>query len=55
MTEPAIMLHGLSLSGHKHRVELLLRALDLPYRFVAAPPTVRATPEFRTLNPLGCG
>ncbi len=53
MTEPAITLHGLPLSGHTHRVELLLRALDLPYRFVAAPPTVRATPGFRALNPFG--
>lgn len=53
MNEPAIVLHGTELSGHAHRVALLLRMLGLPYRFVAAPPEVRRTPEFLKLNPLG--
>jgi glutathione S-transferase len=53
MSEPAIVLHGTELSGHVHRVALLLRMLGLPYRFVAAPPEVRRTPEFLKLNPLG--
>ena len=53
MSEPAIVLHGTELSGHAHRVALLLRMLGLPYRFVAAPPEVRRTPEFLKLNPLG--
>jgi glutathione S-transferase len=53
MSEPAIVLHGTELSGHAHRVVLLLRMLGLPYRFVAAPPEVRRTPEFLKLNPLG--
>jgi glutathione S-transferase len=53
MSEPAIALHGTELSGHAHRVVLLLRILGLPYRFVAAPPEVRRTPEFLKLNPLG--
>ena len=53
MTEPTIVLHGTELSGHAHRVVLLLRMLGLPYRFVAAPPEVRRTPEFLKLNPLG--
>ena len=53
MSEPAIVLHGTELSGHAHRVVLLLRMLNLPYRFVAAPPEVRRTPEFLKLNPLG--
>jgi glutathione S-transferase len=47
-----IVLHGTELSGHCHRVELLLRMLGLPYRFVGAPAPVRATPEFYKLNPL---
>jgi len=53
MSEPAIVLHGTELSGHAHRVVLLLRILGLPYRFVVAPPEVRRTPEFLKLNPLG--
>jgi glutathione S-transferase len=53
MPETAITLHGTVLSGHTHRVELLLRMLDLPYRFVEAPAAVRRTPEFLALNPLG--
>jgi len=53
MTEPTIVLHGTELSGHAHRVVLLLRMLGLPYRFVVAPPEVRRTPEFLKLNPLG--
>jgi glutathione S-transferase len=53
MSEPAIVLHGTELSGHVHRVALLLRMLGLPYRFVAAPPEVRRSPEFLKLNPLG--
>jgi glutathione S-transferase len=52
MASGEIILHGTELSGHVHRVELLLRMLGLPYRFVAAPATVRATPEFHRLNPL---
>jgi glutathione S-transferase len=47
-----IVLHGTELSGHCHRVELLLRMLDLPYRFVAAPVEIRSTVEFQRLNPL---
>jgi glutathione S-transferase len=53
MSEPTIVLHGTELSGHAHRLVLLLRMLGLPYRFVAAPPEVRRTPEFLKLNPLG--
>ncbi|MGE4371598.1 MAG: glutathione S-transferase family protein [Xanthobacter sp.] len=50
---PALVLHGMSLSGHVHRVELLLRMLDLPYEMRDAPPEVRQTEAFRRLNPLG--
>jgi glutathione S-transferase len=52
MTTPALILHGTELSGHTHRVELLLRMLGLPYTCVAALPGARATPEFLRLNPL---
>ena len=48
-----IVLHGTELSGHAHRVVLLLRMLGLPYRFVAAPPEARRSPDFLKLNPLG--
>jgi glutathione S-transferase len=48
-----IILHGTHLSGHVHRVELLLRMLDLPYTFAEAGADVRAGAAFRALNPLG--
>jgi len=48
-----IKLHATKLSGHGHRVELLLRMLDLPYQFVDANADVRASAAFRALNPLG--
>jgi glutathione S-transferase len=53
MSISEIVLYGTELSGHAHRVELLLRMLGLRYRYAAAPATVRSTPEFRKLNPLG--
>lgn len=53
MNEPRITLHGTELSGHTHRVVLLLRMLDIPYRFANAPAEVRRSPEFLRLNPLG--
>jgi glutathione S-transferase len=53
MSTSQIILHGTELSGHAHRVELLLRMLGLPYQYVAAPAAVRSTPEFHKLNPLG--
>jgi glutathione S-transferase len=53
MSAPQIILHGTELSGHAHRVELLLRMLGLPYQFVTATPAVRSTPEFLKLNALG--
>ena len=48
-----IFLHGTKLSGHVHRVELLLRMLKLPFEFVEAGADVRASAAFRKLNPLG--
>ena len=53
MTESAITLYGIPLSGHCHRVELLLRSLGLPYTYRDAPAEVRATAEFKKLNGLG--
>ncbi len=52
MPTPEITLHGTELSGHCHRVELMLRMLGLPFRYVAAPAAVRSSPEFLELNPL---
>src|SRR5216684_2363449 len=52
MSKSEIVLHGTKLSGHTHRVELLLRMLELPYRYVVASAEVRSTPEFHQLNPL---
>lgn len=48
-----IILHGTKLSGHAHRVELLLRMLGLPYDYQPATAEVRASDAFRKLNPLG--
>jgi glutathione S-transferase len=53
MTTTAIKLYGVSLSGHCHRVELMLRMLDLPFEYIQAGADVRATPDFLQLNPLG--
>lgn len=53
MPSSEIVLHGTVLSGHAHRVELLLLALGLPYRYEPAPKEVRQSAAFRKLNPLG--
>jgi glutathione S-transferase len=52
MTQPRIVLHGTPLSGHAHRVELLLLALGLPFELAAAPADIRCSDAFRELNPL---
>ncbi|MGP0903707.1 glutathione S-transferase family protein [Serratia sp. CY76391] len=48
-----ITLYGTPLSGHVHRVALLLRMLALPYAWVEASAEVRQSAAFRRLNPLG--
>jgi len=48
-----IRLHGVSLSGHVHKVAVLLRLLDLPFDIVEAGKDQRDTEAFRQLNPLG--
>jgi glutathione S-transferase len=53
MTKTAITLYATPLSGHCHRVELLLTMLELPYAVMEAPAAVRASAQFRALNPLG--
>lgn len=53
MSSSHIVLHGTVLSGHTHRVELLLRALGLEFDFVPAPAGIRRSEAFLALNPLG--
>ena len=53
MTTSAIVLYGMGLSGHTHRVALMLNALGLDYRFEEASGEVRGSAAFRALNPLG--
>ncbi|MFK3839659.1 glutathione S-transferase [Serratia sp. NPDC087055] len=48
-----LKLYGTPLSGHVHRVALLLRMLDLPYEFIEAGAEVRQSEQFRRLNPFG--
>jgi len=52
MSTREMVLYGTELSGHCHRVELLLRMLDLSYRYEDSPASVRRAPEFQRLNPL---
>jgi glutathione S-transferase len=47
-----IRVHSTELSGHCHRVEMLLRALGLAYERVDAPAGVRRSDAFAALNPL---
>lgn len=53
MADTEIVLHGVPLSGHTHRVALMLNALGLGYRFESAPADVRSSEAFLALNPLG--
>lgn len=48
-----IRLYGGKLSGHSHRIELLLRFLSLPYELIPTPLPDRKTPEFLAMNPFG--
>ncbi|AWK85479.1 glutathione S-transferase family protein [Azospirillum thermophilum] len=48
-----LILHSIPLSGHCHRVELLLRMLGLPFETVPADADVRKSEAFRTRNPFG--
>lgn len=48
-----LTLYGSELSGHVHRVRLLLSLLDLSAGWVEAGAEVRKSPQFLALNPLG--
>lgn len=49
----SLAFYGTALSGHCHRVELLLHMLQLPYERIDAPAPVRQSAEFLALSPLG--
>jgi glutathione S-transferase len=49
---PPIQLYGTPLSGHCHRVVLLLNMLNLPFEAKEAPASVRETAEFQRLSPM---
>lgn len=57
MTTPdtPIKFYSMHLSGNAHRVELLLRALDLPYEKIEVNLRAREqkTPDFLAMNPFG--
>jgi len=53
MPNPSITLYGLPLSGHCHRVELLLRMLKLPFHYEVISRSDLSSPAFLALNPLG--
>jgi glutathione S-transferase len=53
MSEAQVNVYGTPLSGHVHRVILLLRMLDIPFNLVDAPAEVRRSPAFLKRNPLG--
>jgi len=53
MEHSEFIVYGTALSGHTHRVELLLAMLELPYRRELAPAEVRRGAAFLRLNPLG--
>lgn len=53
MNPDTITLYGTRLSGHTHRVELLLNLLGLPYDYVVAGEALRRTDDYRAMNPLG--
>ncbi len=48
-----LVVHGVTASGHVHRVTSFLGVLGLPFRLVESPANVRATAAFLKLNPLG--
>jgi glutathione S-transferase len=53
MSDPQITVYGSEYSGHAHRVALLLRMLEIQFRYVAVAREARRAPEFLRLNPLG--
>ncbi len=53
MPTPSITLYGLPISGHCHRVELLLRMLKLEFHYEEVARADLSSPAFLALNPLG--
>ena len=53
MSAGDIALHTTKLSGHPHRMELLLRMRGMPFEFVDTSAEVRGSPECARPNPLG--
>src|SRR5271156_734001 len=53
MSDSTIILHGLELSGHCHRVAMFLQMLGLNHRFVPVPPETAQAPAFLKISPLG--
>jgi glutathione S-transferase len=55
MSNKLLKLHGLRVSGHSHRAELMLTLLDLPYEFqeVDLSAGEHKQPPFLALNPFG--
>lgn len=53
MPTPDITLFGIKVSGHVHRVVLLLEILELPYKYIETTSQSRATPDFLALSPFG--
>lgn len=52
-TSPDLVLYGTELSGHTHRVAVLLTLLGLPFRLEHTPAEQRRTPSFLARNPFG--
>ena len=52
MPDVNIKLYSTQLSGHGHRVELLLKMLGLDYQFIDTPASIRLTDAFYQLNPM---
>lgn len=55
MTKPAIQLYDFTLSGHAHRVRLMLSLLDLPYDAIQVKLAEgeHKSPAFLVMNPFG--
>lgn len=53
MAQPnTIKVYNTALSGHGHKVELLLKMLDLPFEHIPADQSVRQTEAFKAINAL---
>ena len=53
LSRSGITLYGSPISGHTHRVQLLLLILGIDFRMIEVPLAERKLPEFLAMNPLG--